>query len=256
LRAPIALQRALVEVTLSDPHVDAATLREMGERIVASCIRQQRMIDALLDLARCGGGLTRREPVDVAETTAAALLTHDLSEFETTVDLEPARTTGDPDLLERLTANLVANAIRHNIAGGYIEIATRGEAGRAVLSVANTGPVVPARDLRRLFEPFQRLAPRCPDDTEGLGLGLTIVQAIVDAHDALVTATPRRGGGLEVEVSFPEQRVLLSRVPDDEAAESLAPRPVAHGVSAATDADCAGSLEREVLGASIAVESA
>ena len=69
---------------------------------------------------------------------------------------EPAWTTGDPDLLERLAANLVSNAIRHNIVGGRIEVATRAESGRAVLAVANTGPLIPAGELQRLFQPFQR----------------------------------------------------------------------------------------------------
>ena len=70
--------------------------------------------------------------------------------------LEPARVAGDPDLLDRLVANLVSNAIRHNSAGGRIEVATRTEAGRAVLSVTNTGPLIPAGELQRLFQPFQR----------------------------------------------------------------------------------------------------
>ena len=206
LRAPLALQRALVDVALANPYADAATLREMGERVVASCIRQQRLIDALLDLARFGRELMRHEPVDIAATAAAALRVHELSEFETVVDLEPAQTTGDPDLLERLAVNLVSNAIRHNIVGGRIEIATRAEAGYAVLTVANTGPVIPAAELQRLFEPFQRLAAGSGDTAGGVGLGLAIVQAIVDAHDGGITATPRPDGGLEIEVGFPAWR--------------------------------------------------
>jgi signal transduction histidine kinase len=202
LRAPIALQRALVEVTLADPHADAAALREMGERVVTSCVRQKRVIDALLDLARSGRELTRHEPVDIAATAAAAIRAHEMRELESVVVLEPAQTTGEPDLLELLVANLVSNAIRHNIVGGRVEIATRAEAGRAVLSVANTGPLVPAAELQCLFEPFHRRAPQ-PPDAEGVGLGLAIVQAIADAHNALVTATPRSGGGLKVDVRFP-----------------------------------------------------
>ena len=118
LRGPIALQRALVEVTLANPNADTAALREMGERVVASCTHQQRLIEALLDLARSGRGLARREPVDLAVIAAAALRAHDLSELGSVVALEPVQTTGDPQLLERLAANLVSNAIQHNIAGG------------------------------------------------------------------------------------------------------------------------------------------
>ena len=139
MRAPISLQRALVEVTLADPDADTAALREMGERVVTSCMWQQRMIDALLDLARSERGLTRHEPVNLAAVTTRALQAHDLSELESVTALEPAWTTGDPYLLERLAANLVSNAIRHNIIGGKIEVTTRAQPERAVLSVANTG---------------------------------------------------------------------------------------------------------------------
>jgi signal transduction histidine kinase len=208
LRGPIAFQRALVEVTLADPRADAAVLREMGERVVESCTRQQRLIDALLDLARGGRPLTRREPVDLAAIAADALRAHahDLDGLSSVVELEPARTTGDPDLVGRLVVNLVSNAIRHNLAGGRVEVATRTESGRALFAVANTGPSVPAGELRRLFQPFQRLVAQ---PTEGVGLGLAIVQAIADAHRAAVTARARAGGGLEVGVSFPAARAPL-----------------------------------------------
>jgi signal transduction histidine kinase len=203
LRTPVALQRALVEVALADPDADAAALREMGERVVASCIRQQRLIEALLDLVRDGRGLARRELVDIAAIASDALRAHDLGELESVVTLEPAPTTGDPDLLGRVAANLVSNAIRHNVVGGRIELATRTESGRAVLSVANTGRLIPARELRRLFQPFQTFARRPLDGAEGVGLGLAVVQAIADAHDASVTAHARTGGGLAVAVAFP-----------------------------------------------------
>jgi signal transduction histidine kinase len=119
------------------------------------------------------------------------------------VTIEPAQATGDPDLVERLAVKLVSNATRHNITGGRIEVATRTEAGHAVLSVANTGRLISPGQLTRLFQPFQRLASQpqaCPD---GIGLGRKIVQAIADAHGAIVTAHARAGGGLKIDVSFP-----------------------------------------------------
>jgi len=97
----------------------------------------------------------------------------------------------------------VSNATRHNIAGGRIEVATRTEAEHAVLSVANTGRLLPAGELTRLFQPFQRLGPQPQARADGVGLGLAIVQAIADAHDAIVTAHARAGGGLKIDVRFP-----------------------------------------------------
>lgn len=158
LRTPIAVQRALVEAALADPHADAATLRAMGEEVLASCDELQRLIEAVLDLTRGRCGLMRHEPVDIAAIANQALRAHDLSEVETLVALEPAGTTGDPDLLERLAANLVSNAIRHNVTGGRIEVTTRAEKTHAILSVANSGRLIPADELPRLFQPFQRLS--------------------------------------------------------------------------------------------------
>lgn len=200
LRTPIAFQRTLVEVALADPRADTTALREMGERVIAGCEHQRALIEAFLDLARSQRRLSRHEPVELAAITGDALRAHDLSELESVVVLEPAWTAGDPDLVERLVVNLVSNAIRHNVPeGGRIELATGIALGRAVLSVANTGPSIPAEELARLFQPFQRLDV----SVEGVGLGLAIVREIANAHRAFVTARPRAGGGLEFHVSFP-----------------------------------------------------
>jgi len=202
LRTPLATQRALLELALAGP-TDAASWREIGEDVLRACRQQEQLLEACLTLARSQGGQHRREPVDLAAIAAEALRAHDLGELESVVALGPARTTGDPDLVERLAANLVSNGIRHNIVGGRIEVATRTGSGRAVLSVANTGPPIPASELQRLFQPFQRVAPHPTDAAEGVGLGLAIVQAIADAHDATVAARARTGGGLRLEVAFP-----------------------------------------------------
>ena len=200
LRSPLAAQRALLELALSDPRADVASWREIGADVLDSCLEQERLLEACLSLARSERGLTRREPVELTALADHALHVQDMAGLECVVVLEPACVRGDAELLERLVANLVSNAIRHNVAGGRIELATRVESGRAHLTVANTGPVVSARDLQRLFQPFQRLAPRRAD---GVGLGLVIVRAIADAHGAAVAATPRAGGGLAIDVTFP-----------------------------------------------------
>jgi signal transduction histidine kinase len=200
LRSPLAAQRALLELALADPAADVASWREIGADVLDSCLEQERLLEACLSLARSERGLARRVPVDLAALAGQALRAHDLSGLERAVVLEPAFASGDPELLERLVANLVSNAIRHNVASGRIDLATRAESGLAHLTVMNTGPVVVAGDLQRLFQPFERLAPRRGD---GVGLGLVIVQAIADAHDAAVTATPRAGGGLTIDVAFP-----------------------------------------------------
>ena len=107
-------------------------------------------------------------------------------------------------LVERLVANLVDNALCHNVDHGRIDVTTSTAAGHAVLTVDNTGPVVSAEDIEQLFEPFRTSADA--DRTrldDGHGLGLSIVRAIADAHGAIVAAEPSPEGGLRVEVRFP-----------------------------------------------------
>ncbi len=203
LRTPLATQRALLELALVDDNADLASWREIGAGVLGACRQQERLLEACLTLARSQGGLQRREPVDLAAITAAVLGAHDLCGLERVVVLEPAWAAGDPAVLERLAANLVSNAICHNIAGGRIEVASRTESGRAHLTVANTGPLVPAAELERLFQPFQRLNPSSSCSSRGVGLGLAIVHAIAEAHDATLTARAHAGGGIGIDVAFP-----------------------------------------------------
>jgi len=202
LRAPIATQRALLELALADPNADVTVWREIGEDVLSACSRQERLVESCLTLARSRGGSLRREPVDLAAIAVDALAAHDRRELEHVVALEPARTAGDPDLLGHLAANLVQNAVRHNIEGGRVEVATRTYARLAVLTVANTGPRIPAGELRRLFRPFERFVAHPAGDGGGVGLGLAIVDAVARAHGATLTARPRTPGGLAIAVSF------------------------------------------------------
>ncbi len=117
--------------------------------------------------------------------------------------LAPAPATGDPSLAESLVANLVDNALRYNVTDGGIDVSTSMTAGRATVRITNTGPVIPADQLDRLFQPFQRLGRDRIGHAGGHGLGLAIVRAIAHAHAAALTARPRPEGGLDVEVSFP-----------------------------------------------------
>jgi signal transduction histidine kinase len=203
LRSGITLQVSLAEATLADPNADSDDLRQMGREIVAACWRQERLLEALLTLARSESEHLRHEPVDLAATAREALRAHDHHDLTWTTTLEPARTSGDPQLIARLVANLVANAIRHNIPGGRLRIGTRATARRAILTMANTGPLIAPGDLTRIFQPFQRLSPSAGPGTDGVGLGLAIVQAIANAHDATVTAQAPTGGGLVIDVAFP-----------------------------------------------------
>ena len=207
LRTPLARQRVISQVALADPRATVESLRKAHERVLASGAEQHHLIDALLTLARGQAGLPEREPFDLAAVTRQVITAQqaeaDGKGLTLQATLGPASTTGSPRLAERLAANLVDNALRHNLAGGRVEVSTGTRNDRAVLVVANTGPAVPPAAVDRLFQPFQRLGADRVSRGEGLGLGLSIVHAIAEAHGASVAARPRPEGGLLIEVAFP-----------------------------------------------------
>ncbi|MFI7420487.1 sensor histidine kinase [Nonomuraea sp. NPDC049684] len=116
--------------------------------------------------------------------------------------LSPAVTAGDPRLIGSLVANLVDNALRHNHPDGHVEVTTQTSGTQAVLTVTDSGPVVPGDELQRLCQPFQRLAPDRHGRGDGHGLGLAIVDAVTRAHRATLAAAARPEGGLSVTVRF------------------------------------------------------
>jgi signal transduction histidine kinase len=203
LRTPLTLERTLLELALSDPDASIDSYRHTCEQLLAVGEQQERLIEALLTLSRSQRGLDSRQPVDLAAITAAAAAAADHDGLTLDTALQPAQTTGNPRLIERLVANLLSNAIHHNIDGGTISLTTETRNGHALLTVTNSGPKVPEGELDRLFQPFQRLDPTRTSGTNGLGLGLSIVQAIADAHNAVINASAPPDGGLHIQISFP-----------------------------------------------------
>jgi len=206
LRTPLARQRTLIEVALRDPDPTVGALQRTMRRVLATGEDQERLIEALLTLARSQRGLDRREPLDLADVTGAVLSASEPEAasrgLRVSASLGAAPVLGDQRLAERLAANLVDNAMRHNVTGGWINVVTGVRSGRGVLSVTNSGPAISPDQIDLLFQPFGRLdAARLNRD--GLGLGLSIVTAIAAAHDADLRARPVPSGGLEVEILFP-----------------------------------------------------
>ncbi|MER5494291.1 HAMP domain-containing sensor histidine kinase [Streptomyces sp. NPDC002490] len=211
LRTPLARQRALGQVALSDPEATADSLRRAHERILAAGAQQERLLEALLTLTRSHAGIEVRHPFDLAQLVEEVVEAQSAGARDRSVALTASVTaavaSGHRPLAERLVVNLVENALKYNVPGGVVEVGARTVAGRAVLTVVNTGPVVPPDKVETLFQPFQRLGgTRTGRRADGLGLGLSIVQAVATAHDATVTTEPRPQGGLSVTVSFPGER--------------------------------------------------
>jgi len=201
LRTPLGVMRTTVDVVAGNPESTPEELRAMAEDIRGAVDHAERLIGALLILARNERGLTVHEPVDLATVAEDVLDAADLRGRQVHATLEPALIAGDPVLVERLVANLVDNAVRYNVDPGHVWIDTRTASGESLLTVANTGPVIGQADAERIFEPFQRLSDRTSHD--GSGLGLTLVRSIAAIHKGTATARPRPDGGLTVTVAIP-----------------------------------------------------
>jgi signal transduction histidine kinase len=206
LRTPLTRERTLLQVTLADPASTTGTWRAVSRELLASNAEQERLIEALLTLASSEAGPSECEPLDLAVITSEALAVPRPAighlGLHVHTDIQPAILDGDPLLVQQLVMNLIDNAVRHNIPGGDVQVSTGTSGGHAVLSVTNSGPVIPPAEVDRLFQPFQRLGPRPARRDGGHGLGLSIVRAIATAHAATITAQPRPGGGLATDVTF------------------------------------------------------
>ncbi|OZM80307.1 cell wall metabolism sensor histidine kinase WalK [Pseudonocardia sp. MH-G8] len=208
LRTPLSVLRTEVDVTLADPTADVEELRRMASVVRDATRRADDLISGLLLLAHTEGAeLADVRAVDLADVVVPALAAVRAEAgrrgLRTQLRAEPAPTRGDPVLLERVAGNLVENAVRHNVAGGWLEVSTGTTEDGVRLQVGSSGPEIPGDRVAELFEPFRRGPVARTANTPGSGLGLSIVRAVVQAHHGTVRADPVPGGGLMVTVQLP-----------------------------------------------------
>jgi signal transduction histidine kinase len=224
LRTPVTVARALLEMILSDPAPTLDSFRSTCEEVLAAGEHQEGLIEALLTLARSQRGLDHEERFDLAHVVGDVVEPFEeiaiAKGLNIQIAIEPTQVVGDLRLVERLVSNLVENALNHNVPNGRIDVAVRTRAGNPSLRVANTGPRVPPLQIDRLLQPFQRLANDRAGDHDGLGLGLSIVAAIANAHGAVLSVEPG-DTGLDIEVTFP--RVAVDNGGSDASSERAMP---------------------------------
>jgi two-component system sensor histidine kinase VanS len=205
LRTPLAITQTLLDVARKDPNHD---LDELVDRLHAVNGRAIDLTEALLLLSRADQRSFPREHVDLslmAEEATETLLPF-AEERGVTIETsgDKAPTVGSHALLLQLTTNLVHNAIVHNLPErGTVWVTTRAHPEGPVLTVENTGRELAPALASTLAEPFRRGAERIRTDHAGVGLGLAIVNSIVQAHDGILTLTARAAGGLRVMVQLP-----------------------------------------------------
>lgn len=210
LRTPLAVIRTEVDVALADPEPTVTDLCRMAGVVRDATRRADRLVEALLLLARSEAqerqGLDVHEHVDLAVLVPRAVRAlsaeADSRAVTVTTEVASAPVWGDSSLLERLVGNLVENAIRHNVDGGQVTVATGTEQASAWLSIRNTGTALEEITVHDLFAPFRR-GGTARTANRGAGLGLSIVRAVASAHGGEATARPLPEGGLEVRVRLP-----------------------------------------------------
>ncbi|WP_020667415.1 sensor histidine kinase [Amycolatopsis nigrescens] len=207
LRTPLTTMRTAIDVTL-DGEPSTAELLAMTGDIKTAVEHSQRTLDGLLTLARSQVTLREPHPVDLGDVLRGALdrAGPEIAAQRITLaaDLRPAPVGGESALLERMAGNLIGNAIRHNHVGGMLAVSTGTSGSQAHLRVTNTGRPIPAGEPDRLLEPFVRGdGDRIrTDNGTGLGLGLSIVRAVVAAHHGRLSIAARPAGGLDITVHF------------------------------------------------------
>jgi signal transduction histidine kinase len=121
-------------------------------------------------------------------------------------ELGRANVTGSEVLLARMVENVIDNAIRHNEPSGWIRVVTRSEDDAALVLVESGGPALEPSEVRELAQPFRRLGVERTNSHNGVGLGLSIVDAIAEAHGGELKLHARAEGGLLVEIRLPRAR--------------------------------------------------
>jgi K+-sensing histidine kinase KdpD len=208
LRTPLAGIKAAVS-SLRQPDVEfsADDRAELLATVEESTDRLTGVVDNLLSLSRLQAGVlsvdARPTPVDAV--VAQAVLTTDTGDIAVDVDVpdDLPLALADPGLLERVVANLLANACTASTAGQRVLVRGRADNDRIRLDVIDHGPGIPTTDRDRIFTPFQRLN----DHTgTGLGLGLAIARGFTEAQNGTLTPTDTVGGGLTMTIDIPISR--------------------------------------------------
>ena len=209
LRSPLATTKTLLDVARQD--LDAVELGPLLAKLSAANRRSIEIVEGLLDLADAGRADISLETVDVAATVAAAV--REISEeaagrgIAIGGRLDPCAATANLPLLRQAAGNLLANAIRHNVSGGTVDVSTGPDVDRrgAVVRIRNTGPVIDPGVVQLLGEPFYRIRPRYrpAGQRDSHGLGLPIALAIAEALGGSLTLTVNAEGGLTAELRLP-----------------------------------------------------
>lgn len=215
LRTPLAAIRTQAQVALGE-HEDGAR-RHALEAVLAGCDRLTRLIEQLLTLSRLDAQDAETRFSSCALNELAAQAVAESAPAAAAKDIElaleaprPLEVRGNADLLRACLRNLLDNAVRYSPAGASVRLTLSDEAGRARITVEDSGPGIPREERDRVLERFHRLLG---SGAEGSGLGLSIVARIVELHHAELRLEDSTLGGLKVTIDLPAAASRRTAVP-------------------------------------------
>jgi two-component system OmpR family sensor kinase len=207
LRTPLTSIRGYAEVFERGAKDDPEDLELAMRRIEEESKRMSVMVEELLVLARLGEGREpERAPVDLARVVDDAVNDARAAAPERAIELDAAESLaviGDDAQLRQVVANLLGNALRHTPDDATIRVRLAPDGDSAALEVADDGPGLEPDVAAKVFEPFYRADASRTRQTGGAGLGLAIVEAIVEAHGGRVTLRTAPGAGAVFTVRLP-----------------------------------------------------
>lgn len=209
LRTPLTRLRGTAELALNGAG-DPAAAREALADCVEESERVLNMLNTLMDIAEAEAGMMKldRRRVDLCQLLreVAEVYQYVAEERKVAVRLnllEPCEIAVDVNRMRQVFANLLDNAIKYTLAGGTITVTTRNQPGRVTVSFQDTGIGIPAEEHEKIWVRLYRGDKS--RSQRGLGLGLSLVKAVVEAHRGKVSVVSQPGGGSEFIVSIPHE---------------------------------------------------
>jgi signal transduction histidine kinase len=211
LRTPLTMMRTALDVATNKPQLPAPGVTILAGKIRLGLDRADRLLESFLTLAHAQhGGALHASTVALDRIAAAVITDHrdTITAMRLTVeeDHHDVPVEGSHALLTHLLDNLVDNAVRHNQPGGWVRVATSVDGDSVRLLVENGGPLLAEGDVVHLTLPFRRLGGDRTSPAKGVGLGLSIVAAIIETHHGSLDLQARPTGGLRVTVRLPLAR--------------------------------------------------
>jgi two-component system OmpR family sensor kinase len=209
LRTPLAAVRAYAELFTRGADSRPADLARSMSGISRESERMSLLVDDLLLLARLDEGRPlEREPLDLAEVVAESVETARAVEPDRPIELRTDSTevVGDRERLRQIVDNLLANVRSHTPTGTPVRVWVGSEDGQAVVGVADSGPGLGADEATHVFERFYRTDESRTRASGGVGLGLSIVAAVAEAHGGSASAESAPGEGATFVVRLPAAR--------------------------------------------------